>query len=360
MNPGRHAAKTTTADANGLTRSQSIGRLGVAAALVGFVSITAAQAPPDYGLDFVTVGAAGNRGTLPSERPFAQSPDVPVGSVDREFRITRTEVTTGQWAEFCNAYRPYWTGAVLDHAFAGELTITNDGTYVTSNPNFPNAASWAMSARYCNWLHNGKRPEQWAFETGAYDTSTFTFNSDGTANHQFEHSPSALFWIPSLDEMVKAFYYDPDRYGTGQEGYWTYPNQSNTPLIVGVPPPLGIGQTNASQSSNVDPRFLSVGQYPDVQTPWGLLDASGGQREYTSTPRGSPRDIFTMGSSHITAPFAVDLSDNIDGNLWIGSFGDVGTGGFRVASIVPPPASLSVSIVFGFALANHSHRRRRH
>ncbi|MGD9789916.1 MAG: SUMF1/EgtB/PvdO family nonheme iron enzyme [Phycisphaerales bacterium] len=350
----RHTQRTRAADANGLTLARSIGRHGVAAAIVALANIAAAQAPPDYGLDFVTVGAAGNRGTLPSERPFAQSPDVPVGSVDREFRITRTEVTTGQWAEFCNAYRPYWTGAVLDHAFAGDLTITNDGTYVTSNPNFPNAASWAMSARYCNWLHNDKRPEQWAFESGAYDTSTFTFNPDHTNNFVFAHSPDARYWIPTLDEMVKAVYYDPNRYGPGVEGYWEYPNARSEPLILGDPPPLGNGMTNAAITSFPGPHNVSVGQYPDTNLPWGLLDTSGGQTEYTSTSFSPLGGIYTLGSTFLLAPGTVPIADTINGFLWQGNILD--NAGFRVASVVPAPG---VGLIFLFVPVTLSIRSRR-
>jgi hypothetical protein len=67
----------------------------------------AQQVPPSYGHDFVTIGAPGNRGTLPSEQPWAEFPDQAVGAVGYEFRITRTEVSANQWLEFARAYAPF-------------------------------------------------------------------------------------------------------------------------------------------------------------------------------------------------------------------------------------------------------------
>lgn len=32
---------------------------------------------------------------------------------------------------------------------------------------------WEYFARYCNWLHHGMVDEPWAYDDGAYDTTTF-------------------------------------------------------------------------------------------------------------------------------------------------------------------------------------------
>src|SRR5690606_36322403 len=136
---------------------------------------------------------------------------------------------------------------------------------------------WRYIARYCNWLHNGMPTgpdaEQWAFETGAYDTSTFTRNPDGSFNDQRERSPGARFFIPSWDEWVKAVYWDPER-NEGEGGWRMYPYGDTVP--VPGDPDEG-GQTNASLN---DVGTFDVGSYPDWTTPWGLLDASGGATEW--------------------------------------------------------------------------------
>lgn len=76
-----------------------------------------------------------------------------------------------------------------------------------------------------------------------------------------------------MDEWIKAVYFDPDHGGTGQAGWWDQPNGSDTPLIPGLP---GEGETTADLFTDDGAWFIPLGSYPDVQSPWGLLDVSGG------------------------------------------------------------------------------------
>lgn len=108
------------------------------------------------------------------------------------------------------------------------------GPYVL-NGNLPNAGmipviglNWRVSAMYCNWLHNGKQNTLESLQSGAYDVSTFHTNPDGTFTDQITRSPGATFWIPSLDEWIKAVHYDPNRYGPGKGGWWESPRQTGT------------------------------------------------------------------------------------------------------------------------------------
>src|SRR5690606_16629073 len=137
-----------------------------------------------------------------------------------EYRMAMTEVTVGQWFELVQAYAQFHDfGGLAPPAFTGfGISYSFAGLFIRPgiSPNRPADMSWEYAARYCNWLHNGKVNEAWAFESGVYDTSTFTFNDDGRPNHQFHRSPGARYWIPSLDEWTKAAYHDPTRYGHGQ------------------------------------------------------------------------------------------------------------------------------------------------
>lgn len=66
---------------------------GLALALAA-VSALAQTVPPDYGHDFVTIGAPGNRGVLPFEAPNWNFDILGTfGDVAYEYRIARTEVT---------------------------------------------------------------------------------------------------------------------------------------------------------------------------------------------------------------------------------------------------------------------------
>src|SRR5690606_21628647 len=101
-----------------------------------------------------------------------------------------------------------------------------------------------------------------------------------TFTDQATRSPGAKFWIPSLDEWIKAAHYDPDRWRDGEAGYWRYSHTSDDPPIPGAP---GEGQTSAGYDPpGVDEAFyIPLGSYPDVQSPWGLLDTTGGAAEWT-------------------------------------------------------------------------------
>lgn len=57
----------------------------------------------NYDFDWVTIGAVGNEPYL-GDSPFGPDYAYGRGRVDYEYRIGRTEVTTGQWLEFVNTF----------------------------------------------------------------------------------------------------------------------------------------------------------------------------------------------------------------------------------------------------------------
>lgn len=202
---------------------------------------------------------------------------------------------------------------------------------------------------YCNWLHNDKEPTIDALLTGAYDTSTWGVNPPGVFPRYTDaagHMPGAKFWIPSIDEWIKAVHYDPHKDGPDQGGYWLYPNTSNTAPVPGRSPLTGgTGETNAGYA-NFDPsdwRSYSVGAYPDVQTPWGLLDASGGVAEWMEDWFGQPGTYRhwdgTANGFLIMHPSSPDLDLVYSGSAsWPIAY-DTRVG-LRIASLVPSPSVL--------------------
>lgn len=195
---------------------------------------------------------------------------------------------------------------------------------------------WRYAARYCNWLTNGKGLEQAAFENGAYDTSTFTDNPDGSFNDQLTHNPDALFWIPTLDEWTKAMHWDPTK-NNGEGGYWRYPTSSDTAPIPGAP---GTGETNGGTGV-----FYDVGAYAGVMSPWGLLDGSGGVAEWLEYADLRLLTRGTRGSSWALPTYF----DQVDRVLTTGIFAP---NGLRIASVIPAPSSMAS--VLGFWLGNSS------
>ncbi len=232
----------------------------------------AGTVPP---LDFVHIGDAGNRDTIPSEMGFR--PDLSFGAVDYEFQITKSPVTVEQWFEFVDVYKDFTESRSQDFIGSGSFFTPEDVIFSIRPPQSPIEVSWRFAARYMNWLHNGKAIEASAFESGVYDTSTFGQTAPGVFTDQREPSAGSKFWIPRNDEWVKAVYYDPNRYGEGFEGYWEYPDGGAEPLIGGLPEDGG--ETDASGVPILGPP-LDVGSYPHVQSPYGLLDVAGAVREF--------------------------------------------------------------------------------
>ena len=332
-----------------------------------------AQAGPD-GYDFVTVGAPNNPAYF-GEDPFNLVTGR--GSVGYEYKIGRTEVTTAQWVEFYNAAyaRPdplpfstaRWFGRPVLWGGAGDPTYTGPGRRYRVATSIPNAAMlpvsgipWRTAAILCNLLENGKGTAQSDFMNGAYDVTTFTpEHANPTFNDQVAHNPSARYWIPTLDEWMKAVHYDPNGNGPGQGRWWQQPNGSDTPLIYGPPTSFGgngTGQANAGfRLTNHAEYDIPLGSYPEVQSPWGLLDAAGATDEWME-------DIFTRNGVMYrmfdgTGWGSVDDSDFVWG--YGADYVDVRDTdrGFRIASSIPGPASATVFLFLGGMCVRRIRRR---
>lgn len=342
--------------------------------------------PTTYGgHTFLTVGAPGNRSMLPVERYFNLNPTPvteQVGRVDYAFRISKLEVTPAQWLPFIQtawplwqefgAFQgsldaPQWTGQHIFNHSAGAVPDyrINSGPGNENAANRSQTASWRAAALYCNWLVAGRptgpNVDLNQLRTGAYDIGTFTRNPDGSFNDQMEHTPGATYWIATLDEWTKAAYFDPNRYAPGNPGpynggvpgapapitgetagYWLYPYTSQEDPGFGGPPGKGL-YGNGSQ--------VAVGSYPDVQSPWGMLDAMGGAAEWSETVRPSisphlNRYRFVRGGTFFT---------NDDFHASDGTFS---SGAIRIASLVPTPSGAVLGLLSGFIVGGRGRRKR--
>lgn len=270
--------------------------LACAALAAGSFSVVRSSfAQPGTNIDFVTVGSPNNpayRGPDPFDRVTGR------GSVGYEYRIGRTEVTTAQWMEFYNTFSarpdpvpssvlpvPIVWGAEVDPNYGGPgvryrlKNIPNAGEMPTYN------VTWRTAARFCNWQHNNKSSDLSAIANGAYDTSTFMdFDENRRFTDQATRSPGARYWIPSLDEWMKASHWSPAN--TNLDGWYLAPNATDGPLMYGPPPGLpGGNPLNQANAGFTLPNFAHVtsiplGAYPTVVSPWGLLDVAGGTTEW--------------------------------------------------------------------------------
>jgi sulfatase modifying factor 1 len=350
----------------GSPRSISKRRHAIAASALVAASLAPsalAQVDPATGIDFVTVGAAGNSPWAGNGDPDDQA--VGRGGVNYEYRIGRYEVTTANWVEFMNAA---WDRPVSDRipfvgqpAFwgaAGTTPNTPGGFRWTvpagSELRMVSGVSWRTAAIYCNWLHNGKSLDRAAFLSGAYDVSTFGTATPFGFTDQLERSPGAKYFLPTWDEWLKASHYDPNKQNSDGTlgGWWQYANMRDTPLTYGPPPSFGGDGTGMANAGFTLPGFAELltplGSYSTQQSPWSLLDTAGGTIEWTESARigsGIPQSRIIDGSYFGSSPGAADAADKlgIRGSEFPSiAFLDFG---FRVASVVPSPSGVAVGVV---------------
>lgn len=240
----------------------------------------------EHGFTFSTIGGPPSV-NISGRPPIQQGPPVTIRGVDHAYRISTRETTVAQYFEFVQAAAPFIrdlggsNGGLAGQSlgYGGSVGGVPQYFMQPGTENLPALSAFGYFAMMANWLHHGAPSRENAtidtFRTGAYND----FVNQPTRNE------GARFWIPSSDEWHKAVYWDPNKDGQGNGGYWLFPDASDDPLIPGRPEDgaqTGAGAHGEWPQGIGDPP-LGVGLYPDTQTPWGLLDASGGAREWTET-----------------------------------------------------------------------------
>lgn len=357
-------------------------RRTIARALVSAASLAAASRPalaqvdPNSGIDFVRVGAVGNApwtgdGTV-GDRAVGR------GGVNYEYSIGRFEVTTAQWTEFFNAAFDRPANDRLPHLIPPDLwgavptapTVSGGRRWRVPAGNEMRPVgniSWRMAAMYCNFLHNDRRTDREAFLNGAYDVGTFGYQGN-VFTDQLAHHPDARYWIPTLDEWIKAAHYDPNRPNPDGSlgGYWRYSHSSDAPLVYGAPGILVNGQptqANAGWEDFQGTQFtILLGAYPSVRSPWGLLDVAGGASEWTEgivRIAGFNQGRMNDGSFWGTSPGPANAIDTVYfGGSTFPSSSTIDLG-FRIASNVPGPGPCALALVFIVTGARRPNRNGR-
>lgn len=317
--------------------------------------------PPDYGFNWAVIDHPGNAPYRVPEGFGGYFREM--GAVPYTYRISKQEMTAVQWADFAQAnwvIGDPWRVALysyFDGILGGNLRPRTD---IPLGNEYPvNFVNWYNAARYCNWLHNGKQITREAMEYGAYDLRGLSMFDDTDAPPA--RLPGAKFFLPTLDEWVKAGHYDPNRYGDGNDGYWLYPTTSDTAPISG---PRGVGQTSAGYVDNADPfNSFRVGAYPATQSPWGLLDMSGCLAEWLETSR--PDLNYANHHWEGTPGFSTGIVGDVDHIWWTGNYSSGVselTLGFRIASSVPSPSIIVVGVgacAFGTSIKKRREPRTR-
>jgi formylglycine-generating enzyme required for sulfatase activity len=288
-----------------------------------------------FEIDFVTIsGDSGDLGSWPAGSGYTFT-----GVNRSDYRMGTFEITNDQYAKFkselgvpvtgdpSSAYdrAPYWTGA-----------------------NVPsNEVSWYEAAQFVNWL-NTSTGHQAAYRftgtqgMGDYALATWsTAEADGT--NLYRHR-DAFYFLPTEDEWVKAAYWN----GSDLQTYATQPGET-----------LHQGDGTSGTGWN----FYDNDYATDPHGPWdvgsgseelnGTFDMMGNLQEwmespYSDTNYGPGSDRGRRGGGHFS--YYDDLYLASSNRRDYNPNNESSYVGFRVASEVPEPATMSLLALGGVTL----------
>lgn len=341
----------------------------LACAVVALASVPVVAQPGPDGIDWVTI-------TNPNNPAYSGPDDIGIatgrGSVGYDYRIARTEITTALYLEFYNAFqaridpapitmiwRPAVWGATIDTSYTGPGTryrLINEAA-----ANRPvGGIDWRSIARLSNWLHNDKGSDYADISNGAYDTSTFGYDSLGRFTDQVSHNPGAKYWIPTLDEYMKAAYWSPTN--PNRDGWFVQPLGRDTPALYGPPP----GWPNGDPANEANANFMigqaghwaiPLGSYPQAQSPWGLLDVSGGTMEWLEEEYWVSGLNYRLTHGSYAGGFGATGYDRIDSFGGLEPTSSPHFAGGRLASAIPSPFSGWPLAILGFLVVGSRRRR---
>ncbi|MBW2692149.1 MAG: SUMF1/EgtB/PvdO family nonheme iron enzyme [Deltaproteobacteria bacterium] len=269
-------------------------------------------------IDWVTVGGAGNACDVQAVGCF--------GAVATTYRISKTEVTNGQYVEFLNAKAASDPNGLYSTSmgpggsgFGGITRSGSPGSYtyawIAGRRNWPvNYVSFYDSLRFANWLNNGQG-------SGDTETGTYTITATGITNNSITRNTGANVFLTSEDEWYKAAYYD-----VVTASYFDYPAGSDVPPGCTAPGAVA----NTANCLNVVGNVIGVGRYTGSASPNGTFDQGGNAWEWNEAVELTVERV-QRGGSFLTstdnlAAFLRGGGDPSIGNLSIG---------FRVASPAP-------------------------
>ena len=316
------------------------------------VARTLTPGDPGQFTHWVTVGDAGNRGTVIS----GGWAETVAGDVDYVYRMAKYEVTHGQYIQFLNAVATEENGASL---FANQNGIERTGSGTSADPWVYGPKDgdplWLVipvhpisvwdCCRFANWVANGRPSggqDASTTENGPYDLRPFNGAHYDFEAQQYVVRKHGRVFVPSEDEWVKATYY---KGGSLDAGFWEYPCQSDDPPTIEPPP--GTDMVNGS-ASDISPPY-AYGEFtakPSV-SPYGCYDMGGSVAEKLDTLVLGPN---WRGDRGILMPDSAGMLHILQRTEDI-SYEREGNNGLRLASLPEganePPAAWIVSPTHG-------------
>lgn len=283
-------------------------------------------------MNWVIVGDAGN--AADSSRAVGN------GAVGYNYKISKYEVTIGQYAEFLNATAATDTNALYDTSMGTDANISGisrsgaSGSYSYATIGSVNRpityVSWNDAARFANWMSNGQGTGD--TENGVYDMS-LGINAMASSTSSYR--------LPTEDEWHKAAYYDPSKgEAIDSDNYWQSTTQSDTLVdnstSANYKDPTYVGSGSSSfPSGNA---LTDVGSYTGQDSYYGTFDQGGNVFEVTDGVSFSGSFRALRGGSWRNSEVAVrSTAARLLNPPSIG----YSYSGFRLAS-VPEPSSITL------------------
>jgi hypothetical protein len=253
------------------------------------------------------------------------------GRVNESFYMQTGQLTIGQWLEFANTI----ASNPANFALSGQLNLNyrfspappvgiladvnyqGPGTRQFASAPWlldrPMVLTWREAALIANWLHHDRTNDLALCLSGAYDINSWGGPAnDGTVTDD-AHLPGARFWIPSLDEWLKAAFWDDNRLGLGQRDW----------------------------------RSFSYGDTGPSSPHWrGMINLGGSGSEFTETA------VFFAGQQYAWA--VTDTGPHVNFAVAVAP---LSTASVRFATSVPTPVS-AVGLLGLWALQLHRRRTR--
>ncbi|MAT72679.1 MAG: PEP-CTERM sorting domain-containing protein [Planctomycetaceae bacterium] len=298
-----------------------------------------AAARADLSFNWSPVGNAGNAADTTG-----------FGAVSYNYRISQTEVTNAQYAEFLNAvaatdahglYSPYMNsstqGGITRSGVSGSYTYSVKPAVAGQGPGGSEYAydnkpvvfvSFFDAMRFVNWLHNGQGSGN--TETGVYSIS------DGVSESR---AANANYWIPSEDEWYKAAYHDA---AAGTAGtYFDFATASNATPDNNLPTNdsgnsanfnAGDFSTPVYTTGSSDYPMIDVGAYTLSDSAYGTFDQAGNVWEWNEavidiSKRGLRGGSWYFDADALAVGFRNDNAPAFEGDAF----------GFRVATAAAIP-----------------------